>query len=192
MKRRTLLSLSVTGLLLAAVPALAQPVALVFADKAVVNVDATNLDVRNLDSSPTTYPYMTQLAPVPYDQAIRAWAAQRFALTGGSVNTLRITLRQGSIVEKLLPVTRGIAGWFKKEQNAEYTGTLEVEIAIVDPSGRVVTSVDGRSWASETTREDATSTDRQNTLLSVVKKTIDNLDGDILPRMRDTMASYVH
>jgi hypothetical protein len=170
----------------------AQAVALVFADTHALAVDATTLDIRNADTSPATYPYVTQQAPVPYDQAIRAWAAQRFMLTGGSVNTLRVTMRKGSITEKLLPVSHGISAWFKKEQGADYTGTLEVDVAIVDPNGKVLTSADGNSFATQSVREDATSADRQNAWLAIVKMTFDNLDNDLIPRMRDAMHEYVH
>jgi hypothetical protein len=165
---------------------------LAFTEHPPLMVDATALDVRNVDASPTTYPYVTARAPVPYDQAIKAWANQRFKLTGGSVNTLRVTMRQGAIVEKLLPVTKGIKGWFTKDQNAEYTATLAVDVAIVDPSGQVLTTVDSKSFATETIREDATSADRDNTWLGLVRKTVDNMDGDLVPRMREVMASYVH
>ncbi len=175
-----------------ALPAAAQePIALAPPDKPPVMVEATTLDVRNADASPTTYPYVTSRSPVTYDQAVKAWAAQRFKLTGGSVNTLRITMRQGSIVEKLLPITKGIKGWFKKDQNAEYTATLDLEIAIVDPNGKVLTTADGKSYATETIREDATSSDRTNAWLNLLKKTFETLDGDLVSRMRTTMTGYV-
>ena len=175
-----------------AVPAGAQePIALALPDRPPIMVEATTLDIRNADASPTTYPYVTSRSPVTYDQAIKAWAAQRFKLTGGSVNTLRVTMRQGSIVEKLLPVTKGIKGWFKKDQNAEYTATLDIEIAIVDPTGKVLTTAEGKSFATETIREDATSVDRTNTWLNLVKKTFDTLDSDLGARMRTTMTGYV-
>ena len=185
------LLLLVAGLVWA-VPAGAQePIALSLPDRPAVMVAATTLDVRNADASPTGYPYVTSRSPVTYDQAVKAWAAQRFKLTGGSVNTLRITMRQGSIVEKLLPVTKGIKGWFKKDQNAEYTATLDIEIAIVDPTGNVLTTAEGKSFATETIREDATSADRTNTWLTLVKKTFDTLDSDLATRMRTTMTGYV-
>ena len=175
-----------------ALPAAAQePIALALPDRPPVMVDATALDIRNTDASPTTYPYVTSRSPVTYDQAIKAWAAQRFKLTGGSVNTLRVTMRQGSIVEKLLPTTKGIKGWFTKDQNAEYTATLSVDVAIVDPTGQVLTTVDSKSFATETIREDATSADRTNTWLGLVRKTFDTLDGDLVTRMRTTMTGYV-
>jgi hypothetical protein len=167
------------------------PVAVSFADKEQVPLAATTLEVRNADTSPTSYPYVTNRSPVTYDQAVRAWAAQRFNLTGGTPDVVRVTLRTGSIVEKLLPVHTGISGWFHKDQSAEYTGTLDILIEIVDANGQVVGTVDGKSWESQTVREDASSTDRENAWLSVVKITFDNLDKEMIPRMRQSLSSFV-
>ena len=170
----------------------ASPVAMAFANRDVIPVDVTAIDVRVTDTTPKSYPFVGYRAAIPYDQAIKAWAAQRFNANGNSVNTLRITLQRGSITEKLLPITKGLAGLFKKEQSAEYTGTLEVELAIIDPAGQVVTVTDGKSWASQSVREDATTPDREAAWMSVIKTTFDNLDLEILPRMRQVMGSYVH
>ena len=105
---------------------------------------------------------------------------------------MRITLKRGTITEKLLPISKGISGWFKKEQNAEYTGALEVGVEIVGPDGKTLAVADAKSWASETVREDATSTDREAAWMSVIKKTFDNMDQELIPRLRQTMVTYVH
>ncbi|TAL03430.1 MAG: hypothetical protein EPO08_04275 [Rhodospirillaceae bacterium] len=172
--------------------AVADPVAaLVLAEQTAIPVDASSVDVRITDTSPRDYPYVGSRAPIPYDQAIRAWAAQRFTLTGQSVNALRVTLRQGTITEKLLPITTGISGWFKKEQGAEYQGTLDVEIAVVGPNGNVLGTADAKSWASESVVENATQADKEKAWMNVTKTTFDNLDRDIIPTMRKTMAAYL-
>jgi len=167
------------------------PATLELADKTVIAVDAASLDLAVTDSSPREYPFIGWRVPVPYEQAARTWAAQRFMLTGQSVNTLRVTMRQGNMTEKLLPITKGISGWFKKEQGAEYQGTLDIEVAIIDPNGKVLASADGKSWATETVAENASRADKEKAWMSVTKKTFDNLDREIVPRVRSTMAAYV-
>jgi hypothetical protein len=185
--------LSVTAVLLTAgASARAEaPSALQLADNTVIAVDASTRDVRITDASPREYPYVGYNAPMNYEKAVRDWAAQRFQLTGGSVNTLRITMREGSIVEKLLPVTTGISGWFKKEQGAEYRGTLDVVVEIVDPNGNTLVSADAKEWASESVREDAKQADRELAWISVIRTTFNNLDKELIPRMRQTMAAYL-
>ena len=174
-------------------PLAAAPAAeIAFADKTVVGVDATTLDVRIGDPASRDYPNVGYRAPVPYDQAIRTWAAQRFSLTGQSVNTLRITLREGTIVEKLLPVSTGISGWFKKEQSADYQGTLAIEVAIIDPNGKVLGSADAKSWSTQSVGKDATQSDRDAAWAYVVQSSFDNLDRELIPRVRQILAAYVH
>jgi hypothetical protein len=167
------------------------PATLELADKTVVPVDAASLDLSVTDTSPREYPFIGWRVPVPYEQAARMWASQRFMLTGQSVNTLRVTMRQGNMTEKLLPVTKGIAGWFKKEQGAEYQGTLEIEVAIIDPNGKVLASADGKSWATETVAENATRADKEKAWMNVTKKTFDNLDRELIPHIQSTMAAYI-
>ena len=118
-------------------PAAPVTTAISFADKEQVPARGHHAGgAGNADTSPTSYPYVTNRAPVTYEQAVKAWAAQRFNLTGGTPDVVRVTLRTGSIVEKLLPVHTGISGWFHKDQSAEYTGTLDILIEIVDANGQ--------------------------------------------------------
>ena len=183
-------AIAATLLLLLIAPARAQTT-ISFADSRTIPVDAVTLEVRIPSPPPREYPYVGYLAPTPYSDVIHAWAAQRFALTGGSVNTLRVTMRQGSITEKLLPVTTGIAGWFKKEQGADYQGSLEVEVSIIDPNGQLLASADGRSWATESVAKNATQADREATWERLILRTFDNLDKELIPRVYEAMGAYV-
>ena len=154
-------------------------------------VDASALNVRVLEEEPHDYPYVGWKAPVTYEQGTHAWAVLRFKLTGESVNTLRITLKKGTITEKLLPVTHGIAGWFKKEQGAEYQGTVEIEVAVVDPNGKELGSAEAKSWATETVAENATEKDKEKAWMDVMRVSFDNLDRDLRPAIYKSMAAFV-
>ena len=167
------------------------PGPLVFAEQSLIPVEASALEVRIDDSAPHDYPYVGWRSPIPYDQAVRTWAAQRFSMTGQTVNVLRVTLKQGTITEKLLPVATGISGWFKKQQGADYQGTLDIEVAVVDPNGAVLATADAKSWATESVAENATQQDKEKAWMNVTKTTFDNLDRELLPNMRKTMAAYL-
>ena len=66
-----------------------------------------------------------------------------------------------------------------------------IDVAVIGPEGQTLTVADAKSWASETVREDATSIDREAAWMSIIKKTFDNVDQELIPRMRQTMAAYV-
>jgi hypothetical protein len=199
MMTRTLLGLlALTAVVLfpGTVPTQAQedvpPGALVLVDKIPIVVDASALNVRVLEEEPHEYPYVGWKAPVTYEQGLKAWAVLRFKLTGESVNSLRISMKQGTVTEKLLPVTHGIAGWFKKEQGAEYKGSLSIEVAIVDPNGQVLASADANSWATETVAENAGDRDKEKAWMNVIRVSFDNLDRDLRPAIYKSMAAFVH
>lgn len=197
--RRDLLGLmAATGLVLAAGAPRARaqedvpPGALVLVDKIPIVVDASALNIRVIEEEPHEYPYVGWKAPVTYEQGLKAWSVLRFKLTGESVNSLRISMKRGTVTEKLLPVTHGIAGWFKKEQGAEYKGTLSIEVAIVDPNGQVLASADANSWASETVAENAGDRDKEKAWMNIIRVSYDNLDRDLRPAIYKSMAAYVH
>ena len=115
-----------------------------------------------------------------------------FKLTGDSVNTLRITIRKGDITEKLLPVKKGFAGLFTKDQSAEYDAILDLEIAIVDPNGKVLSSANGNSRMSRTVIEGATDADKQQVWTGLVVGCFDALDAELQTQMRQVMGQFVH
>ena len=163
-----------------------------FADATSLSTDATSLSIHVDARPPKEYPHVMYRAPFTFEQAAKAWADSHFSLSGNSVNTLRVTLREGDITEKLLPKTGGIKGWFTKDQSAEYEARLAVEVAVIDPTGKVVASADGKAWHSRTVPEGSTEDDKRHVWAEMIKTCFDNMDAELQPRIRSTMSSYVH
>lgn len=163
-----------------------------FADATTFATDATSLSVQVEARPPREYPHVMYRAPFTFEQAAKAWAEAHFSLSGNSVNSLRVTVKEGDITEKLLPKTGGIKGWFTKDQAAEYEARLAVEVAVIDPNGKVVSSADGKAWQTRTVTEGATEDDKRHLWAEMIKTTFDAMDAELLPRIRTTMASYVH
>lgn len=162
-----------------------------FANTTVLNVDATALELKLGEPAPREYPHMNYRSHVRFEDAAREWAGQHFKLTGNSVNTLRITINKGDIVEKLLPVKKGIKGWFTKDQSAEYIATLELEVAIVDPNGRVLTTASGKATVGRTVPEGTTEADKQQVWTGLIITSFDNLDNELQPQVKTVMAQYI-
>lgn len=167
------------------------PTKLEFANRQVLNVDATSLELKIGEIPPREYPHVNYRSHVRFEDGAREWAGQHFKLTGESVNTLRITIRKGDIVEKLLPVKKGIKGWFTKDQSAEYEATLDMEIAIVNPNGQVLTSAQGKASTTRTVPEGTTDADKQQVWAGLIIATFDNLDNELQPQLRNVMAQYI-
>jgi hypothetical protein len=163
-----------------------------FADATSLSTDATSLSIYVDARPPKEYPHVMYRAPFTFEQAAKAWAESHFSLSGNSVNTLRITLREGDITEKLLPKTGGIKGWFTKDQSAEYEARLGVEVAVIDPNGKVLASADGKASHTRTVPEGSTEEDKRHVWADMIKTAFDGLDAELQPRIRSTMANYVH
>ncbi len=164
---------------------------MVFEDVTPIKVNATALVVEIENQPPREYPHVAHRSPITFEQAVRSWAAGHFALTGQGENTLRIHMRDADIVEKLLPVKRGIAGWFRKDQAAEYSATIDLSVALVDVNGKVLGTAEAKSWHSTTMTEGATEADKRAAWNDMIRKTFGNLDREIQPKIRQALASYV-
>ena len=163
-----------------------------FADATSLSTDATSLSLYVENRPPREYPHVMYRAPFTYEQAARAWAEKHFSLSGNSVNALRVTLKNGDITEKLLPRTRGIKGLFTKDQAAEYDALLDIEVAIVDPNGKVLASTYAKATHTRTVPEGTTEEQKREIWADMIKNTFDNLDAELQPRIRTSLAGYVH
>ncbi len=161
-----------------------------FAESGVFNVDATSFEIVVQDQTLRAYPQVGHLSPATYEQALRVWANQRFQLTGNSVNKLRITLREGRITEKILPIQKGIRGWFKKEEAVQYDGSLNLEIAIIDPNGAVLTKAEAAASVSQTMIEGATQPQKEAVWVSMINTTFDNADRELKGRFAESLSGY--
>lgn len=164
---------------------------LIFANKTALTVDATSMDVKIENIPPREYPHVNYRSHVRFEDAARDWAHSHFMLTGNSVNTLQIIIRKGDLVEKLLPVKKGIKGWFTKDQAAEYAATLELDLALIDPNGRVISTASGKSSSTQTVTEGATEEDKQEVWTGMIISAFDALDREFQPQLRQVMAQYI-
>lgn len=160
------------------------------ADDPVYKVDVSNIELV-LTIPPKEYPEVSHRAAVTYEDAARAWMSRRFVSSGESVNKLRVTVTEGRIVEKILPIKKGIAGWFKKEQSTEYEARLAVNVAIVDPMGKVVASADGKAWHTLTTVEGTPPREREAAWVDMISTTFNNLDKEIGGQLVSNLSNYV-
>jgi outer membrane lipopolysaccharide assembly protein LptE/RlpB len=100
-----------------------------------------------------------------------------------------VTVREADVVEKLLPVKKGIAGWFRKDQSAEYTATLDISVALVDANGQQQGAAEAKSLHSSTVPEGTTDAEKQALWSQMLTRMFENVDRELLPRIRQTIAS---
>lgn len=152
-------------------------------------IDANSMVVEVQKRAPTDYPHVGHRVPITFEQAVNLWAKSHFELTGAGENTLRVTVREADIVEKLLPVKKGIAGWFRKDQSAEYTATLDIAVALIDVNGQQQGSAEAKGLNSSTVPEGTTDAEKQALWTEMMKKIFENIDRELQPRIRQTIGS---
>ena len=170
----------------------AVPVQTRFSEAAAYKVDATSVDIIVQDQTPREYPQVGHLAPKTFEQALRAWVTQRFQLTGNSVNRLRITLREGRITEKILPIQKGVRGWFKKEEAVAYDGALSFEVAIIDANGSVVSKAEAAATVGRSLTEGATRPDKEAAWAEMINTAFENTDRELSVRLKESMSRYIN
>jgi hypothetical protein len=189
MKRFYVSVLAVAALVLAApFAASAQETVSIFQSVTPTTIDANNMVVEVQKRPPAEYPHVGHRAPVPLEQALNMWAKSRFELTGAGENTLRVTVREADIVEKLLPVKKGIAGWFRKDQSAEYALNVDIAVVLIDANGREQGTASATTSNSTTVPEGTTDAEKQVVWAEMMKKAFENLDRELLPRVQQTLA----
>ena len=168
------------------------PAQIRFSEDVAYKVDATSVDIIVQDQTPRVYPQVGHLASTTFEQALRAWAARRFQLTGNSVNRLRITLREGRITEKILPIQKGVRGWFKKEEAVSYDGALSFEVAIIDANGTVVSKAEAAATVGRSLTEGATRPDKEAAWVEIISTAFENTDRELSARLKESMSRYIN
>lgn len=152
-----------------------------------IAIDGNNMSIEVQNRPPAQYPHVGHRAIVPLDQAINMWAKSRFEMNGAGENTFRVTVRNADITEELLPVKKGIAGWFRKDQSAQYAINIDISVVLVDANGRPQGSAETTTSNSTTVPEGTTDAEKQAVWAEMMKKAFDALDRELLPRVQQTV-----
>lgn len=189
MKRVLVSVLALAGLMIAVpLQASAQDTINIFQSVPAARIDANTMAIEVQKRPPAEYPHVGHRAPIPLEQAINMWVKNRFELTGAGENTLRVTVREADIVEKLLPVKKGFAGLFRKDQSAEYALTVDIAVALVDANGRQQGTASATTSNSTTVAEGTTDAEKQAVWSEMMKKAFESLDRELLPRVQQNVA----
>lgn len=156
-----------------------------------LNVDAARLDVKLVYKAPLRSPNVEHLSPLSFQTAINTWASQRFGTNVNSGNSISILIKEGSITEKPLPLSTGLSGAIKKEQQFEYESVLDVEVQILGPDGATRGDVTSRVWQRRTIGEGTSEYEKRMVWLELVEGAINELDTQLERRFRQDLSAYI-
>ena len=136
-------------------------------------------------------PNVEHLAPLSFNDAVTAWADQRFEPNGVGDTVIEVTVDHATITERALDVDGGIRGMLKKEQAVEYEARLSVSVRAVGPSGQQRSATSAEVWRTQTVGEDATMADKQKVLFDMIEASVRAMDAKLIPDFRRYFANYV-
>lgn len=126
--------------------------------------------------------------PVP--AVVTRWARQRFFAVGQS-GTARLVIEQAYLRRELLARSQGLRGIVTIDQAERYSTGLAVRMVLNDPG----TAREGFAWASVarsvSIAEDATLSERQDRLFTMLERSINELDTALVAEMRQKVSSFV-
>lgn len=186
MLRRSLLTLALAAPLLATLPAAAQSAGVDFTGRDPIVLDVASIEVESAYAPPMQPPNVDHEIPLSPSDAVRLWASARLK-AGGPQGKARIIIRDASIVELDLKTTKGIKGWFTKDQSQKYEGKIQVDIVVEGTSRGVTGSVSAAVARATTVAEDVTLAQREKTMLELVRDLAGDLDVELDKSIRTNM-----
>lgn len=163
---------------------------LTFRDKTLLRLDVARIEFASQYTPPLKAPNVEHRFPVPPADAVQVWVKDRLQAAGKD-RVLRVLVREGSVIEEKLPVDTGFKGLFKKEQEARYTATLEVEMAILDERNIPKDFAAARVIRARTMPEGLSLNERERQWLDLIRDMMADFNGEIERNMRQYMAPYI-
>lgn len=150
---------------------------LVFDTLPVINMNVARIEIVDGYQPPMKAPNVDHLFKQPPREVARR-VLEKQLVANGSVNTLRVTIEDASVVKKDLRVTQGFAGFFNNEQSEEYSSRVHLKFDLLsdENGGNVVADAFVTSERSQTLLEDSSPADRDMAFF--------NLDEEIMKDLR--------
>jgi hypothetical protein len=137
--------------------------------------------------------HVEQRASTPPVEAMRRWTAERLQ-AAGRAGTVRVTVRDASIIEVPLPTTGGVKGYFTNDQAQRYEGRLEVEIVGETPmpgGGSFRGSTKAIATHATSVPENVTLADREATISEISRRLAEEINARLDTGIRKDLTPMV-
>lgn len=167
------------------------PFTISFADKPAYTLAVGKIDIVEEYKSSFKYPNVEHLFTVNPAESVRIWARDRLR-EGGGENFAEIVILDASVIEKPLPLNKGIKGAFTNEQAESYDANLAVEVKIFKP-GKAIPSakISVNVSKSTTVAENATVADREKLFNDIITDMAKSLDAQLEQNIGSYLNNYI-
>lgn len=161
-----------------------------FAHLAPITLDAARIEVVSNYVPPLKAPNVEHRFPILPEAAMKRWAADRLR-AGGAAGAARFVITDAAVVEEPLPLSKGLAGIFKKEQAERYNATAEASLEIIDTRGLRKGFASARTFYSRTVAEDVSLNERERAWFEIVEALMLVFDSEMERNMRQYLGGSV-
>jgi hypothetical protein len=150
------------------------------------------IDVIESYRSSNTPPNVEQNFPATPAGTAAQWAHDRLRAAGGTSRAVYTVLRGDAIETHLAPENSGaMMSDFTVHQSERYDLHMAVRLQIIEPSGRVASSVDAEASRSRTVPEDATLNDRERVWFEMTEQAMKDLNASLEKSIPAYMQGYL-
>lgn len=156
-------------------------------------LNAAKIDIIDATRPASGAVHVEPRAATPPLEAVRIWTAERLQ-AAGRAGTVRVTVRDASIVEVPLQTTGGVKGLFTNDQSHRYDGRLEVEItgeAPVAGGGSFRGATKASATYSATVAENATLAERDAVIAEVSRRLAEDINARLDAGIRKDLTAMV-
>ena len=161
-----------------------------FADKAAIQLDVAQLEIRPEYVSPGRSPNIEHIMPLSPEAGVVRWAQDRLKPMGRT-GYARVVIQDAKVVEVPLPVEDGFKGMFKKQQSERYDGSLDVAVQILDERHFPIADVVARATRSRSVPEGISLNERDQVLFEITESLVRDVDSQIDGLIRSYLSRWV-
>lgn len=159
------------------------------------HLDPLNLAVASVEvvsdfHAPMKAPNVEHTLPVSPEKAFRTWVGDRVNAVGEQFKA-RFVIKDASVVEVPLAMTKGLKGMFTTDQSERYDARLDVVVDIVDAAGASLGSATAQVTRSITVPEDASLNKRERILFETTEALMSDLNKTFEEKIRSYLGKYV-
>ncbi len=148
--------------------------------------DAAKIEIVDDYAAPFKSPNVEHEFPLVPELAIRRWITDRISAAGAE-RSVRVIIREASVVGQALKVKEGVKGLFYKEQAAKYVGVLDVAIEVRSVRGFVEAKADARVARTRTVPEEVPPNELDQIFFDLTSALMADLDRTLEANVRKFM-----
>ena len=151
------------------------------------------MEIRVIENykSPMIAPNVEQNFPISPSTAIKQWVEGRMQAAGSS-GILEITINDASVIERPLPITQGIKGFFTNDQSERYDASINVTFRLYD-GVQTISVAEGNVQATKSISiaENTSVAERKKMFYSMVQEIMTPFNREAEARLNQYFSPYL-